>query len=103
MEVELTAPNGKKWTQPIGLFINNEFVKSSNAERIRTINPTYELAAMCGLQRGFHTDMAVELKKISALYMLQVLMMSTLQSRQLVRPSKTSPGSLLAGLREAIL
>jgi hypothetical protein len=39
MEVELTAPNGKKWTQPLGLFINNEFVKSSNDTKIVSINP----------------------------------------------------------------
>ncbi|KAJ4414198.1 mitochondrial aldehyde dehydrogenase [Neurospora sp. IMI 360204] len=42
MEVELTAPNGKKWTQPLGLFINNEFVKSTNEQRLASINPTTE-------------------------------------------------------------
>ena len=41
MEVELTAPNGKKWTQPLGLFINNEFVPSSNEQKITSINPAY--------------------------------------------------------------
>lgn len=41
MEVELTAPNGKKWTQPLGLFINNEFVKSKNEQKLASINPTY--------------------------------------------------------------
>ncbi len=40
MEVELTAPNGKKWQQPLGLFINNEFVKSSNEQKIETVNPS---------------------------------------------------------------
>lgn len=40
MEVELTAPNGRKWTQPLGLFINNEFVKSSNEQKLASINPT---------------------------------------------------------------
>jgi aldehyde dehydrogenase (NAD(P)+) len=39
LTVELTAPNGKKYTQPIGLFINNEWVKSSNEEKITSINP----------------------------------------------------------------
>lgn len=39
MEVELTAPNGKKWMQPLGLFINNEFVKSSSNQKIESINP----------------------------------------------------------------
>ncbi|KAK0711200.1 aldehyde dehydrogenase domain-containing protein [Lasiosphaeris hirsuta] len=42
MEVELTAPNGKKWTQPLGLFINNEFVKSNNDSKIVSINPVTE-------------------------------------------------------------
>jgi hypothetical protein len=41
MEVELTAPNGIKWVQPLGLFINNEFVPSSNGEKITTVNPAY--------------------------------------------------------------
>lgn len=39
MEVELTAPNGKKWAQPLGLFINNEFIKSGNDQKITSINP----------------------------------------------------------------
>ena len=40
LEIELTAPNGRKYTQPIGLFINNEFVKSSNEKKLTSINPT---------------------------------------------------------------
>lgn len=40
MEIELTAPNGTKWSQPLGLFINNEFVKSTNEQKLTTINPT---------------------------------------------------------------
>lgn len=40
LSVELTAPNGKKYTQPLGLFINNEFVKSSDGKKITSINPT---------------------------------------------------------------
>ncbi|KAL2752861.1 hypothetical protein ACRALDRAFT_1036467 [Sodiomyces alcalophilus JCM 7366] len=42
MEVQLTAPNGVKWTQPLGLFINNEFVESSNGQKLTTTNPTTE-------------------------------------------------------------
>jgi len=42
LAVELTAPNGRKYTQPIGLFINNEWVKSSNGQKLTSINPTYE-------------------------------------------------------------
>ncbi|KAL8648906.1 MAG: hypothetical protein Q9210_004716 [Variospora velana] len=40
--IELTAPNGRKYTQPTGLFINNEFVKSKSGEKITSINPTDE-------------------------------------------------------------
>lgn len=40
MEIELTAPNGKKWSQPLGLLINGEFVKSSNEQKIASINPS---------------------------------------------------------------
>lgn len=39
--VDLTAPNGKKYSQPQGLFINNEFVKSVSGEKITSINPTW--------------------------------------------------------------
>jgi aldehyde dehydrogenase (NAD+) len=41
LSVELTAPNGTKYTQPIGLFINNEWVKPKKGEKIASINPTY--------------------------------------------------------------
>ena len=40
LQVELTAPNGRKYLQPLGLFINNEFVKSKSEEKIVSINPT---------------------------------------------------------------
>ncbi|TVY46478.1 Aldehyde dehydrogenase, partial [Lachnellula occidentalis] len=42
LSVELTAPNGKKYSQPTGLFINNEWVKGSSGEKITSINPTDE-------------------------------------------------------------
>ena len=42
LSVELTAPNGHKYTQPTGLFINNEFVKSKSGEKITSINPSDE-------------------------------------------------------------
>jgi len=42
LTVELTAPNGKKYTQPTGLFINNEWVASSKGNKITSINPTDE-------------------------------------------------------------
>ncbi|KAG9240464.1 putative aldehyde dehydrogenase [Calycina marina] len=42
LSVELTAPNGRKYTQPTGLFINNEWVKSSDGKTITSISPTDE-------------------------------------------------------------
>ncbi|KAK1460125.1 aldehyde dehydrogenase [Colletotrichum melonis] len=42
LSVELTAPNGVKYTQPTGLFINNEFVKSAKGELIDSIDPATE-------------------------------------------------------------
>jgi aldehyde dehydrogenase (NAD+) len=40
LTIELTAPNGRKYIQPTGLFINNEWVKASSGEKITSINPT---------------------------------------------------------------
>jgi len=42
LEIELTAPNGRKYVQPLGLFINGEFVKSSDGGKITSVNPTDE-------------------------------------------------------------
>ncbi|KAI5924851.1 aldehyde dehydrogenase domain-containing protein [Camillea tinctor] len=42
LSVQLTAPNGVKYTQPTGLFINNEFVKSSDGATIDSIDPATE-------------------------------------------------------------
>lgn len=40
LSVELTTPNGHRYTQPTGLFINNEFVPSSGGA-ITSIDPAY--------------------------------------------------------------
>lgn len=40
LSVELTAPNGRKYQQPTGLFVNNEWVKSSTGKTLVSINPT---------------------------------------------------------------
>lgn len=37
--LQLQAPNGVKFTQPTGLFINNEFVDSVAGETITSIDP----------------------------------------------------------------
>ncbi|KAK7417756.1 mitochondrial aldehyde dehydrogenase [Neonectria punicea] len=42
LDIQLTAPNGRKYVQPTGLFINNQWVKSSDGGKIASINPTNE-------------------------------------------------------------
>ncbi|KAJ5130322.1 uncharacterized protein N7515_006361 [Penicillium bovifimosum] len=42
ISVQLTAPNGRSYTQPIGLFINNEFVAAKSGEKFATVNPADE-------------------------------------------------------------
>lgn len=39
--LSLTAPNGRQYSQPIGLFINNEFVTSKAGNKFGTISPAY--------------------------------------------------------------
>ncbi|KHN99643.1 aldehyde dehydrogenase [Metarhizium album ARSEF 1941] len=39
---ELTAPNGTSWSQPLGLFIGNEFRESADGKRIISFNPFTE-------------------------------------------------------------
>lgn len=41
LSVELSAPNGRTWSQPTGLFIDNEFVESKKGEKLVTIDPAY--------------------------------------------------------------
>jgi aldehyde dehydrogenase (NAD+) len=39
LQVEVTAPNKRTYTQPLGLFINNEWHASSDGGVITSINP----------------------------------------------------------------
>ncbi|RKK13269.1 putative aldehyde dehydrogenase-like protein [Fusarium oxysporum f. sp. cepae] len=42
LKIDLQAPNGVKYTQPTGLFINNEFVASSGGKKLTSIDPATE-------------------------------------------------------------
>ncbi|CAK7206511.1 hypothetical protein SEUCBS139899_009307 [Sporothrix eucalyptigena] len=42
LSIKLALPNGVTYNQPTGLFINNEFVKSSTEEKITVIDPATE-------------------------------------------------------------
>ncbi|KAK8196021.1 mitochondrial aldehyde dehydrogenase [Zalaria obscura] len=55
LSIELTAPNGHKYTQPTGLFINNEWVKSSKGNKITSINPTDE-TEICSVEAAEPED-----------------------------------------------
>lgn len=39
LQIDITLPDGNKYSQPTGLFINNEFVKSISGETLESINP----------------------------------------------------------------
>ncbi|KAJ5381149.1 aldehyde dehydrogenase domain-containing protein [Penicillium cataractarum] len=41
--VNLTTPNGHSYTQPTGLFINNEFVNATSGQKISTLDPATEI------------------------------------------------------------
>ena len=43
--VDLILPNGIRYQQPIGLFINNEFVKSKSGKTFETIDPRWAAAS----------------------------------------------------------
>lgn len=44
--LDLEAPNGVKYSQPTGLFINNEFVESVGGGTITSIDPAYVLTIL---------------------------------------------------------
>lgn len=41
LSATIELPNGKSYEQPLGLFINNEFVASSSGAQINVIDPKY--------------------------------------------------------------
>ncbi|KAH8646328.1 aldehyde dehydrogenase [NAD(P)+]-like protein [Xylariales sp. PMI_506] len=65
--VELSAPNGVKWTQPLGLFINNEWVNSSDGKSIPTVNPTTE-TEICAPQAASAQDVDSAVKAARAAF-----------------------------------
>jgi len=72
--VDLKAPNGHEYKQPLGLFINNEFVKSSDGEKITSINPTY-LPPLPPFLTPKQADFDPAMRKRSPPYMLPPNMM----------------------------
>ncbi|CCE81997.1 Piso0_002686 [Millerozyma farinosa CBS 7064] len=61
LSFEVTLPDGKKYEQPTGLFINNEFVKSKSGKTIESINPaTSEVNGSVYVAEEEDVDIAVE-------------------------------------------
>lgn len=61
LEYEVTLPSGVKYSQPSGLFINNEFVKSKAGKTIDSINPsTGELNGSVYAAEAEDVDIAVD-------------------------------------------
>lgn len=44
--IDIVAPNGQSYKQPRGLFINNEFVRSSEGKTIASIDPGWVLISI---------------------------------------------------------
>ncbi|KAG5367073.1 Potassium-activated aldehyde dehydrogenase [Yarrowia sp. B02] len=60
----LTLPNGAQYEQPVGLFINGEFVKSKSGKRFETENPTTETPIISVYEAGeADANLAVEAAK----------------------------------------
>ncbi|KAH7085878.1 aldehyde dehydrogenase domain-containing protein [Paraphoma chrysanthemicola] len=53
--IELTAPNGAKWTQPTGLFINNEFAAAKSGATLESVNP-YDETVIASVAAGGEED-----------------------------------------------
>lgn len=58
LSIDLSAPNGVKYTQPTGLFINNEFVAAKSGKKITSINPTAE-SEICSVQSAGSDDVDI--------------------------------------------
>ncbi|KAG0651237.1 Aldehyde dehydrogenase [Hyphodiscus hymeniophilus] len=56
--IELSTPSTGKYTQPTGLFINNEFVKGVEGKTFETINPSTE-EVICSVHEATDKDVDV--------------------------------------------
>jgi aldehyde dehydrogenase (NAD+) len=56
--VKLTLPSGKEYTQPTGLFINNDFVKAKSGETFDAINPATS-KVICPVQEASDEDVDI--------------------------------------------
>ncbi len=61
LEVEITLPTGEAYLQPIGLFINNEFVPSQSKAKFETFNPTTS-KSIVSIYEGLEEDVNIAVK-----------------------------------------
>ncbi|KAJ0352373.1 hypothetical protein COL154_006586 [Colletotrichum chrysophilum] len=62
---EITTPNGVTYTQPLGLFINNEWVAAKSGEEITVISPIDE-SQITRVHAGGASDIDVAVKAARA-------------------------------------
>ncbi|KAL6415629.1 Aldehyde/histidinol dehydrogenase [Ilyonectria robusta] len=91
--VQLEAPNGVCYAQPVGLFINNEFVAAVSSETITTINPAYVKCLLMTIKMILGLTGSSETSRKSSPFIQQALRMLTMQYTPLVSPSMGLGGS----------
>jgi aldehyde dehydrogenase (NAD+) len=55
---KIPLPSGKEYTQPTGLFINNEFVKAKSGKTFEAINPATS-KAICDVEEASDEDVDI--------------------------------------------
>jgi len=55
ISVRITLPTGKEYTQPTGLFINNEFIKAKSGKQFEAIDPATS-KVICSVQEAGDDD-----------------------------------------------
>ena len=93
LTIDLTAPNGKKFTLPTGIFVNNEFVKSKSGKKITSINPT-SVYAHHAASKPANVDDDTGMRRKYAASMQPAPRTSTSPSKQPVKRSTTLPGEI---------
>ena len=63
----ITPPSGKKYTQPTGLFINNEFVKAKSGKVFEAINPATS-KSVCEVQEAGDEDVDIAIAAARAAF-----------------------------------
>ncbi|ODQ80564.1 hypothetical protein BABINDRAFT_34633 [Babjeviella inositovora NRRL Y-12698] len=67
LSVQVKLPDGSTYTQPTGLFINNEFVKSIKGEKFESICPATE-EPIAAVYRAYEEDVDVAVKAAREAY-----------------------------------